>query len=95
MSSMGDNKKSTFLLVSGFFTVVFSQVCSNIVRKVVFLTKTPGGTSILVDRGGGGGLDLDSSLEAKFGVRSLNKGSSGTAIDKNWDIIQDCLYGKI
>ena len=40
---------------------------------------------------GRGGLDLSSSLEAKFRVRSPNKrnnlGSSGTTRGKNWDII--------
>ena len=41
--------------------------------------------------GRGRGLDLVSSLEAKFGVRSPNKrrnlGSSDAEIGKNWDII--------
>ena len=40
---------------------------------------------------GGGGLDLASSLEARFGVRSPNKrknlGSSSTTIGKNFYII--------
>ena len=30
------NKKSTFVLVSGFFAVIFSQFCSNIILKVAF-----------------------------------------------------------
>ena len=44
-----------------------------------------------IRRSGGGGLDLASGLEAKFGVRSPNKrnnlGSFGTTRGKNLDII--------
>ena len=49
-----------------------------------------GGTSILAGRRGG--LDLASTLEAKFRIRSPNKrknlGSSGTTTGKNSDIIR-------
>ena len=44
-----------------------------------------------MSKGRGGGLDLASGLEAKFGVRSPNKkkslGSSVITRCKNWDII--------
>ena len=44
-----------------------------------------GGTSMSGGRGGGGGLDLASSLEAKFGARNL--GTSVTTRCKNWERI--------
>ena len=66
-------------------SLVFSQKEIDDIKENCYLQ---GGTSILGSRGG---LDLASSLEAKFGVRSPNKrknlGSSGTTIGKNWDII--------
>ena len=52
-----------------------------------------GGTSISGSRGGGGGLDLTSSLEAKFGVRS---GQVHQIRGNVWEVLlpQDAKVGK-
>ena len=45
------------------------------------MSRPPGGTSISGGRGGEvGGLDLASSMEAKFGVKSPNK-------RKTWEVL--------
>ena len=56
------------------------------------LYPAPGGTSILGGRGGGG-LDLTSSLEAKFGTRS---GQVHQIRGKTWEVLllQDAKVGR-
>ena len=62
--------------------------------KLIASLKPHGGTSIFEGRGGGGGLDLTSSLEAKFGARFSQVHQIRGKI---WEVLlpQDAKFGGI